>query len=339
MTQYTLILKWHKDGENPTLIHNRLIDLFGDNALSLSTVSRTIRKLSWTADHPKPKPEVGKPPDMHNIQLIQKIIDENPMISCHQISRDTEIPYSTVHYTLVHHLKYKCRRLHWIPHSLSEQNKLQRVECCNQILKILQHQKMINWRYIITGDESWFFYHTPNGFQWIPEDEEVQEDIKNSSYSTKIMVTIFWNPNGIAILNALPIGHTMNGDTFLSTILQPLREYKYYNEAKQSRKKFYIHFDNCPSHKKANVIQFLNDKKFTNVPQPPYSPDLAPSDYYLFSKLKDKLKGRTFKTAEEIQEAIRDEFLKIPKDELISVFDGWIARCEECLKRNGAYVE
>lgn len=59
-------------------------------------------------------------------------------------------------------------------------------------------------------------------------------------------------------------------------------------------KKFYIHFDNCPSHKKANVIQFLNDKKFTNVPQPLYSLDLAPSDYYLFGKLKDKLKGRTF---------------------------------------------
>lgn len=81
------------------------------------------------------------------------------------------------------------------------------------------------------------------------------------------MVTIFWNPNGIPIMNTLPIGHTMNGDTFLSTILQPLCEYKYYKEAKQSRKKFYIHFDNC-QYIKANVIQFLNDKKFTNVSQP-----------------------------------------------------------------------
>lgn len=124
--------------------------------------------------------------------------------------------------------------------SLSDQNKLQRVQCCNQFLKILQHQKIINWRYIITGDESWFFYHTPNGFQWIPEDEEVQEEVKNSLHSTKIMVTIFWNPNGITILNALPTGHTMNEDTFLSTILQPLCEYKYYNEAKQSRKKFIL---------------------------------------------------------------------------------------------------
>ena len=72
MTQYTLILKWHKEGENPTLIHDKLTDLFGYSALSLSTVSRTIRKLSWTADNPEPKPEVGKPPDMQKYSINSK---------------------------------------------------------------------------------------------------------------------------------------------------------------------------------------------------------------------------------------------------------------------------
>ena len=39
----------------------------------------------------------------------------------------------------------------------------------------------------------------------------------------------------------------------------------------------------------------------TVVPHPPYSPDLAPSDFFLFPKLKMKLKGRRFQTLEEIQ--------------------------------------
>jgi hypothetical protein len=39
----------------------------------------------------------------------------------------------------------------------------------------------------------------------------------------------------------------------------------------------------------------------TEVPHPPYSPDLAPSDFFLFPKLKMKLKGRGFQTVEEIQ--------------------------------------
>ena len=39
----------------------------------------------------------------------------------------------------------------------------------------------------------------------------------------------------------------------------------------------------------------------TVVPHPPYSPDLAPSDFFLFPKLKMKLKGRRIQTLEEIQ--------------------------------------
>jgi hypothetical protein len=37
------------------------------------------------------------------------------------------------------------------------------------------------------------------------------------------------------------------------------------------------------------------------IPHTPYSPDLAPCDFFLFSKMKLKLKGRRFDTIEEIQ--------------------------------------
>jgi hypothetical protein len=37
------------------------------------------------------------------------------------------------------------------------------------------------------------------------------------------------------------------------------------------------------------------------IPHPPYSPDLAPRDFFLFPKMKLKLKGRRFDTTEGIQ--------------------------------------
>jgi hypothetical protein len=37
------------------------------------------------------------------------------------------------------------------------------------------------------------------------------------------------------------------------------------------------------------------------IPHPPYSPDLAPCDFFLFLKMKLKLKGCRFDTIEEIQ--------------------------------------
>jgi hypothetical protein len=37
------------------------------------------------------------------------------------------------------------------------------------------------------------------------------------------------------------------------------------------------------------------------IPHPPYSPDLTPCDFFLFPKMKLKLKGHQFDTIEEIQ--------------------------------------
>lgn len=51
--------------------------------------------------------EVGRLPDFHNVKIVQDIVDENSMISCQDISLETQIPYTTVRYTLLCHLRYK----------------------------------------------------------------------------------------------------------------------------------------------------------------------------------------------------------------------------------------
>lgn len=68
-------------------------------------------------------------------------------------------------------------------------------------------------------------------------------------------------------------------------------------------------------------------KKLTRTPHPPFSPDLAPSNFYLFGKMKDKAKGVHFKDEEELILTIQEKFQKIPKDELLAVFNGWMKRC------------
>ena len=40
------------------------------------------------------------------------------------------------------------------------------------------------------------------------------------------------------------------------------------------------------------------------VPQPPYSPDLATCDFWLFPKLKEKFRGCRYETIEEMKEAV-----------------------------------
>jgi transposase len=62
-----------------------------------------------------------------------------------------------------------------------------------------------------------------------------------------------------------------------------------------------LHHDNAPANASLLIREFLAKQETIVVPQPPYFPDLAPADFFLFPKLKSTLKGRRFQTVEEIK--------------------------------------
>ena len=66
--------------------------------------------------------------------------------------------------------------------------------------------------------------------------------------------------------------------------------------------------DNTPVHTGAVAKAAVKECGFKVNEHPPYSPDLAPSDYYLFSKLKKDLWGRKFDDEEEVKTAVMEHF-------------------------------
>ena len=71
------------------------------------------------------------------------------------------------------------------------------------------------------------------------------------------------------------------------------------------------------------------------VPQPPYSPDLATADFFLFPKLKSTFRGRRFDTFDEIQKNSTKELFAILKE----AFQSWQKRWERCVASEGNYFE
>jgi hypothetical protein len=61
-----------------------------------------------------------------------------------------------------------------------------------------------------------------------------------------------------------------------------------------------LHHDNALSHTSVLTQQFLAKQEIAVIHHPLYSPDLASCDFFLFPKMKLKLKGRRFDTVEEI---------------------------------------
>ena len=68
-----------------------------------------------------------------------------------------------------------------------------------------------------------------------------------------------------------------------------------------------LHHNNAPAHTSLLTCTYVTKCQTSVLPHAPYSPDLAPADFFLFPKLKTTLKGRRFQTIKEIQEnAIRE---------------------------------
>jgi hypothetical protein len=67
-------------------------------------------------------------------------------------------------------------------------------------------------------------------------------------------------------------------------------------------------------------LPIVDPQKCYNSLSPPYSPVLSPPDYFLFLKLKIKLKGLHFTDVVEIQAAVTDELKKVQKEEFSAEF-------------------
>ena len=71
------------------------------------------------------------------------------------------------------------------------------------------------------------------------------------------------------------------------------------------------------------------------VPQPPYSRDLAPCDFWLFSKLK----VCRYETIEEMKEAVRKVIDTLIQEEFHGAFEKLLERYNKCIAAGGDYLE
>ena len=75
------------------------------------------------------------------------------------------------------------------------------------------------------------------------------------------------------------------------------------------------------------------------MPQPPYSPDMVPCDFFLFPKIKRTSKGRRFTAIDDIKSASLKELKAIPKIEFEKCFGDWKKLWHRCIISNGDYFE
>lgn len=127
------------------------------------------------------------------------------------------------------------------------------------------------------------------------------------------MATVFWDEKGLLLLEFMPQKTIITGQTYANTITALRKAIKEKRRGKLSAGVLLLH-DNAPVHMSAKSQAAIRQYGFQQLNHPPYSPDLAPSDYFLFRVMKKFLRGKRFSSDEEVKEAVTTWFEEQSKD-------------------------
>jgi len=109
----------------------------------------------------------------------------------------------------------------------------------------------------------------------------------------KFSPRLFWDQDGILLIDYLPKGQTINVEYYSSLLVQLKDILKEKRRGKVTTVALFLH-DYAPAHRALATQKKLAYLGFHCLNCPPYSPDLAPSDYHLFPGLKKKIERSPF---------------------------------------------
>ena len=114
----------------------------------------------------------------------------------------------------------------------------------------------------------------------------------------KVLASIFWDQDGILLIDCLPTGQTINAEHCSSLLVQLKDILKQKRRGKVTKWVLFLH--NAPAHWSLATEKKLANLGFQCFDHPPYSPDLVPSDYHLSPVLKKQLKCRHISSDAEV---------------------------------------
>ncbi len=274
--------------------------------LSLSTVHRWFRKFAAGMRDFSVKKTGGHLTKVNDKKLdeICALLAKDNTMCLRVIARHTGLSLRTVHNVLRNKLELKKCPAKWIPHLLSQDQKDRRLRMSQDLLWHFRRSPTLQDR-VVTGDECWFWCYKPatkrNSSAWLRRNERRPHKPVKDHYVRKVMVVIFWDSRGVIFRQFVPAGQGVTKEVYLQ-MMRDLREaIRRRHQCFWARLNFWLHHDGAPAHQSDIVVNFLQATGTNILPHPPYSPDLVPSDFFLFARLKKNMCGLTFNNMDKLR--------------------------------------
>jgi hypothetical protein len=87
------------------------------------------------------------------------------------------------------------------------------------------------------------------------------------------------------------------------------------------------------------ALAALTEISGTALKYPPYSPELAPCDFWAFPTLKRQLRSKMFSSDDEMRNTMAAVLKGMSQNNLFHVFESFIKRCKKSIQHEGRYFK
>ena len=182
------------------------------------------------------------------------------------------------------HLGYRKVCARWVPKMLTEEHKKQRFACTLTFLMGYHKDGDGMLSLIVTGDEKWVSHITSESKQrslhWKHISSPKRMKFKQAFSARKIMYTVFWDRQGVLLVEFLSQDTTINSAVYCEKLKKLRRAIQNKVLGMLSATILLVH-DNARSHSAAQTQDLITSFRWEQMDHPPYTPDLAPSDFHL----------------------------------------------------------
>jgi hypothetical protein len=158
---------------------------------------------------------------------------------------------------------------------------------------------------------------------WTLSPENVDRVQRDSHAAKKTMVTVFFNGDGLHLINILPQNQKTNAEYFAEIILPSFVSVCYPDERRSRGRKCVVHFGNAPIHNSKVVAEKLTEENLKRMPHPVYHPDSLPCDFFGFGYPKDRLVDKRYATPEKLFSEVETIISEILSEMISRVFLTW----------------
>lgn len=313
-----------------------LVEAYSVHAPTQSTCERWFVRFRNGDFDLEDKERPGQPKKFEDEEL-QALLDENSCRTQKELALVLNVDQTTIGKRL--HAMGKIRKLgKWVPHQLNENQLNARITACRKHLA--GHNKHSFLSRIITGDEKWVYYENPKRkASYVDPGQPSTSAPKREIHCNKLMLCIWWDQKGVVYYELLKPNETVTADRYrrqLNELAKKLNEKRPLIARKHHKVLF--HDDNAKPHRANIVKEKIKRLGWDHLDHPPYSPDLAPSDYHLFRSMQTSLADVRFRNAEEVRKWVDEWIASKDEDFFKRGINKLPRRWNEVIANDGQYI-